>query len=206
MTTPDPVIVTEVAQIAAPSPRQAIIDGVAVSGGVRWAPLGTALPTDATTELGPEFVTLGRVRDDGIKRTEDRANTKVYDWGGNTIAILQTQFGITVMFELLQVVNADVQKAAHGEDNVDVTAATGTSGTEISAKINSKLLDTGVWVFDSYYQKMSGRLVLPYARPTKVDGPNWTHKEIASYKMTLESMPDNENNHAYEFWNDGVLA
>lgn len=204
MTTP--VVTSEVAEIAAPSPRQAIIGGVAVSGGVRWAPLGTALPTDATTPLSDDFVTLGRVKDDGIRRTEDRANTKVYDWGGNTIAILQTQFGITVMFDLLQVMNADVQKAAHGVDNVEVTAATAASGTEISAKINSTLLDTGVWVFDSYYQKMSGRLVLPYARPTKVDGPTWTHKEIASFKITLESMPDNDNNHAYEYWNDGVLA
>lgn len=193
-----PIITSDVAEIAAPSPK--------VSGGVLFAPLGTPLPTDATTPLDAAYVSLGRVKDDGIKRTEDRSNSKVYDWGGNTIAILQTQFGITIMFDLLQVMNADVQRAAHGEENVDVEAATATTGTTIAAKINPKLLDTGIWVFDSYYQKMSGRLVLPYARPTKVDGPTWTHKEIASYKITLESMPDNENNHAYEWWNDGVLA
>lgn len=201
-----PVITTEVSQIAAPSPKPAIVGGLAVSGGVRWAPLGTALPTDATTPLGDDFVSLGRVRDTGIKRTEDRSNSKIYDWGGNTIAILQTQFGIMIQFELLQVMNADVQRAAHGDDNVDVTPADATSGQEISAKINSALLDTGVWVFDSFYQKMSGRLVLPYARPTKVAGPNWTHKEIAAFDLTIESMPDNDNNHAYEYWNDGKLA
>ena len=192
-----PVVISDVAEIAAPSPK--------VSGGVRFAPLGTALPTDATTPLDAAFVTLGRVKDDGIRRTEDRAQSKVYDWGGNTIAILQTQFGITITFDLLQVMNADVQRAAHGEDNVDVIPADATTGTTIAAKINPTLLDTGVWVFDSYYQKMSGRLVLPYARPTKVDGPTWTHKEIASFKITLESMPDNDKNHAYEYWCDGVL-
>lgn len=197
----DPVVISEVAEIAAPSPR--------VSGGVRWAPLGTPLPEDSTTlleDVDPAYITLGRVKDDGIKRTEDRSNTKVYDWGGNTIAILQTQFGIMVQFNLLQLMNADVQRIAHGIDNVDVDPATATAGTEISIKINNRLLDTGVWVFESYYQRMKGRLVLPYARPTKVDGPTWSHKEIASYAVTLESMPDNENQHAYEYWNDGVIA
>lgn len=196
-----PIITSEVAEIAAPSPR--------VSGGVRWAPLGTPLPTDSTTlleDVDPAYITLGRVKDDGIKRTEDRANSKVYDWGGNTIAILQTQFGIMVQFNLLQLMNADVQRVAHGIDNVDVDPATATKGKEISVKVNNRLLDTGIWVFESYYQKMKGRLVLPYARPTKVDGPTWSHKEIASYAITLESMPDNDNQHAYEFWNDGVLA
>lgn len=195
------LITSEVAEIAAPSPR--------VSGGVRWAPLGTPLPTDSTTlleDVDPAYITLGRVKDEGIKRTEDRANTKVYDWGGNTIAILQTQFGIMVTFNLLQLMNQEVQSAAHGYDNVEVEPATATSGTEISIKINNRLLDTGIWVFESYYQKMKGRLVLPYARPTKVDGPTWSHKEIASYNMTLESMPDNDNQHAYEFWNDGVFT
>ena len=191
-------VISTVSQIAAPSPK--------ASGGVRYAPLGTTLPTDATTALPAAFVTLGRVKDDGIKRTEDRAQSKVYDWGGNTIAILQTQFGITIMFDLLQVMNEDVQKAAHGVDNVTSTAGTPTVGKLVSAKINPKLLDTGVWVFDSYYQKMSGRLVLPYARPTKVDGPTWTHKEVASYKLTLETLPDNDDNHAYEYWCDGVLV
>ena len=203
-----PVVVTEVSQIAAPSPRPAIIGGAAVSGGVRWAPTDVTIPDgkdswdeiNALTDLGDDFISLGRVSDMGIKRTEDRANTKVYDWGGNTIAILQTQFGIMIEFDLLQVMNGDVQKAAHGEDNVNVTG-TPRVDEEISTKINSKLLDTGVWIFDSFYQNMYGRLVLPYARPTKVAGPDWSHKTIASFKLTIESMPDNDGNHAFEFWN-----
>lgn len=186
-TAPSPI--STVSEIVAPSPK--------VSGGVLYAPIGTPLPENATDDLDPAFKSLGRVKDDGIKRTEDRASSNVYDWGGNRIAILQTQFGISVMFDLLQLVNAEVQQAAHGEENVDV------DGENIAVRINPTLLDVGVWVFDSYYGKAEGRLVLPYARPTKVDGPNWTHKELASYKLTLESMPDDENNHAYEYWTSG---
>ncbi|MCV7174938.1 hypothetical protein [Mycolicibacterium sphagni] len=194
---PPPVVISEVSEIAAPSPR--------VTGGVRWAPLGTTLPTTALEDLDDAFVKLGRTKDDGIKRTEDRPNQKQYDWGGNTIAILQTSFGLQLQFELLQLMNADVQRAAHGADNVTVIPGGPSTGTEIQSVINAELLPPGVWVFDAYYMKMTGRLILPYARLTKVDGPNWTHKELASYKMTLETLPDDNNDHAFEYWNDGIL-
>ena len=57
-----PTIVSEAQEIAAPSPK--------VTGGVLVAPLGTTLPTDATTALDPAFITLGRVSVDGVDRTD----------------------------------------------------------------------------------------------------------------------------------------
>src|SRR6478672_5878724 len=108
-----PTIVSAAQEIAAPSPK--------VTGGVLRAPLGTPLPTTPYTALNPAFVTLGRVSVDGVDRTEDRPNTDINDWGGDLIAILQDKYGITLKFKLLQIMNADVQMAAHGDDNVTVT-------------------------------------------------------------------------------------
>ena len=108
-----PTIISDVQEVAAPSPK--------VTGGVLHAPLGTTLPTDSTTALDPAFITLGRVSADGVDRTEERPNTEINDWGGDLIAILQDKYGITLKFKLLQLVNADVQAAAHGDDNVTVT-------------------------------------------------------------------------------------
>jgi len=54
--------------------------------------------------------------------------------------------------------------------------------------------------------KMTARLVLPYGRPTTVAGPKWSHKELATFDMTVEALPDNSNNFAYEYWDDGVFA
>jgi hypothetical protein len=198
--TPPPggYVAAQVTEIAAPSPK--------VTGGVRHAPLGTTLPVNATTALDPAFVTLGRVADDGLDRAEDRAKTEKYDWGGNLIAILQDHYFITVKFKLLQMMNADVQRAVHGTDNVTVTPPTATSGTLISALMNAQLLDTGSWVFDAYYAKMNARLVVPYARIITVTGLKWTHKDLAMFDCTLETLPDDANNHAYEYWDDGVYA
>lgn len=193
-----PTIIASVQQIAAPSPR--------VTGGILNAPLGTPLPTTALGAPDAAFNTLGRVSVDGVDRTEDRSNTDINDWGGNLIAVLQDKFGITLKFKLLQVMNADVQKAAHGTDNVTVTPATTSSGTEIKAKINAALLDSGSWIIDGFYMKMSMRLVVPYGRVTMVGPMKWVHRELVMYDLTLKPFPDDTNNHAYQYWNDGVTT
>jgi hypothetical protein len=193
-----PTIISATQEIAAPSPK--------VTGGVLVAPLGTVLPTDAVSALDPAFVKLGRVSVDGVDRTEDRPNTEINDWGGDLIAVLQDKYGITLKFKLLQLMNADVQAAAHGKANVTVTPASASSGTEIAAKMNAQLLDFGSWVIDAYYMAMSMRLVVPYGRITMVGPLKWVHKELAAYDLTLKPFPDNQNNHAYEYWNDGVTV
>jgi hypothetical protein len=191
-----PVLTSLVGEVAAPYPK--------VTGGVLKAPLGTTLPTDATTALDPGFVTLGRVSVDGVDKTEERPNTEVNDWGGDLIAILQDKYGITLKFKLLQVMNADVQKAAHGDSNVKVTPPTSTTGTLITTKLNALLMDYASWVIDAFYLKMNMRLVVPNGRITTIGPQKWVHKELAMYDLTLRPFPDQYNNHAYEYWNDGI--
>lgn len=192
----DVVVQAVVGEIAAPYPK--------VTGGVLFAPFGTPLPTDPYTALDEAFVTLGRVSDTGVDKTEERKTTDQYDWGGNLIAILQDSFGITVNFKLLQLMNADVQRAAHGTANVSVVPPTTNTGTTIQSTINSMLLDTGSWVIDAYYQQLTMRFVIPYARPTQVGKLTWVHKALAMYDLTVRPLPDNNNNFAYEYWNDGI--
>src|SRR4029077_1502477 len=200
MTTPaPPVIIAQVAELAAPSPR--------VTGGVLFSPdLAVTLPASANDPLDPSFISLGRVSADGVDRTEERGNVEIQDWGGNLVAVLQDKYGLTIKFKLLQAMNADVQRAAHGAANVEGTPATASTGTEIAAKLNQQLLDTGVWVFDGFYGKINMRLVLPYARITLVGPMKWTHKELTLYDMTLKPLPDNDNNHGYQYWNDGITT
>ena len=191
-------LVADVNEIVAPSPK--------VTGGVRVAPLGTTLPTDAVTALDAKFISLGRVSDEGVDKTESRPKSDRFDWGGSLIATLQESFMLTLKFKLLQLVNADVQKAVHGADNVTVTAASTTHGSQIAASINAKLLDQGVFVIDAYYMKMNGRLVLPIARPVEVGQLKWVHKDLASYELTVQAFPDAHNNLGYEYWDDGQVT
>ncbi len=191
--------VQTVTEIVAPLPK--------VTGGVLFAPLGTPLPTDAVTPISSvsaAYKTLGRVSSDGVTKSEERGAVDTYDWGGNLVATLQDKFGISVKFKLLQLMNADVQDAAHGTQNVSVVAPTSTVGTEIKAMINAELLNTGVWILDAYYNLVSMRFVIPIGRPTVVGPITWVNKELTMVDLTIRPFPDNYNNHAYEYWNDGV--
>jgi hypothetical protein len=190
-------LIAQISEISAPIPK--------VTGGVLFAPLGTAIPTDATSPLDPAFVTLGRVSSDGVDKTETRKTTDFFDWGGNLIAVLQDSFSISVKFKLLQLMNADVQAAAHGTGNVTVVPPTTNTGTTIKSLINATLLNVGIWVIDAYYDKLSMRFVIPHGRPTEVGPVKWVHKELAMYDLTVRPFPDDVNNHAYEYWNDGVM-
>jgi len=191
-------MIAEGQESAAPSPK--------VTGGVRFDRFCTTMPTDSTSALDPAFVTLGRVEQNGLDRVEDRPEGKQYDWGGNLIAILQDHYGLQLKFKLLQMVNKDVQNAVHGSSNVTVTPPTATTGTLYTSHINGKLLDSGIWVFDAYYQKMSARLVVGYGRPTSIAGPKWSHKELATFDVTLEAFPDDNNDFAIEYWDDGIFT
>ncbi|SIG31821.1 hypothetical protein [Mycobacteroides abscessus] len=187
-----------VLELAAPSPR--------VTGGVLRAPVGTTLPTTAIGAPAVAFNNLGHVGKDGLERTEDRSNQEEYNWGGDLVAVLQEKYGLEIKFKLLQVNNVDVQKAVHGASNVTVTPASTTSGTEIKAELNAKLLDTGAWIFDGFYNLISMRLVIPIGRITAVAPIKWTHSELAAYECTLKPFPDADGNHGYQYWNDGVVT
>lgn len=187
-----------VLELAAPSPR--------VTGGILRAAVGTTLPTTAIGAPDAAFKNLGHVGVDGVERTEDRSNKEENNWGGDLVAVLQEKYGLELKFKLLQVMNADVQKAVHGTSNVTVTPASTTSGAEIAAKLNSKLLDTGAWLIEGFYNLISMRLVIPIGRITSVGPLKWVHSELAAYECTLKPFPDTDGNHGYQYWNDGVVT
>jgi hypothetical protein len=187
-----------VQQITAPSPR--------VTGGVLKAPAGSTIPATALGSPDAAFKSLGRVSNEGLRRTEDRTNTDIQDWGGDLVATLQERYSVTLRFVLIQTLNVDVQRAVHGSGNVTTSANTTTTGTEIKSILNSKLLDTGSWVFDGFFNLASLRLVVPLGRITTVGEVRWVHNALFAYDCTLKCFPDDDGNHAFQYLNDGVTT
>lgn len=188
----------DVAQIAAPSPN--------IQGGFWRAPLGTALPTDTTTELDPANISLGYIDDDGVTLNIDRPNTKQFAWGGQLVASLQQHYATTFTFKLYQVLDPDVLKAVHSDGNVTVTPATSTTGTITKVTMNATLNVNSTWTIEAFYQQATIRLALPNARVTQVGHYQLTHKTLAVYPVTLEAFPDNNGNFVYQISDDGILA
>lgn len=188
----------DVSKVVAPSPN--------IAGGVWRAPLGTTLPTDTTTALTTPNVSLGYIGDNGLNRQESRPQVKSFAWGGWLLASLQQSYALTFKFTLVQVLDPDVLKAVHSDGNVNVTAATQSSGTITKVNFNPTLNVNAVWNFEGFYQQTTMRVSVPTGRITEPGDLLWSNKQIAGYAATLEAFPDSQGNFAYQITDDGVVA
>ena len=60
-----------------------------VGGAIFSAPLGTPLPTDATTDLNAAFKPLGYVSEDGLVNENTASSENLKAWGGDIVDTVQ---------------------------------------------------------------------------------------------------------------------
>lgn len=102
------------------------------SGYIWVAPLGTAIPADATTELDAAFVGLGYLSEDGLTEPASfEPGDDIVAAGGDTVAQADPTFSKTWTGTCIEALNEDLLKVAYGSANVTVTPADGSDGSII---------------------------------------------------------------------------
>lgn len=167
-----------------------------VAGAVYRAPLGTTLPTDAMTALAQAFVDMGYISEDGVTNTNSPETEKIRAWGGQTVLVVSTDKPDTFKLTFLEALNADVLKTVYGDTNVTVNAQAST----ISVTSNVAALEDHVYVIDI---AMRGgalkRIVIPQGELSELGDIVYKDDEAVGYEVTLECMPDANNNTHYEY-------
>lgn len=167
----------------------------AAGGAIYRAPLGTTLPTDATTALDAAFVSLGFCSDDGLTNSNSPESDNVKAWGGKNVLALQTDKPDTFQFKLIEVLNPNVLKAIYGDDNV-----TGTLSTGITVKANADEPEEACWVVEMVMRDGAvTRKVLPDAKVTELGDIVYKDDEVTGYEVTLLAMPDATGQTHYEY-------
>lgn len=175
-----------------------------VTGGVSIAPIGTAIPTDATTALVAAFKSAGYIGEDGLTESADRSIEKVKAWGGDVVKVLQTDFSTTYKFTFLETLNADVLKTVYGDQNVTTTAATASKGTLQAVKVNADVLPARVFVFEVKDGLAKIRIVVPNGQITEVGEITYSDGEVIGYEVTIEAFRDSTlGANAIKYLDDG---
>lgn len=167
-----------------------------IAGAVWRAPAGTAAPTDATTALSNSFICLGYVSEDGLTNSNTKDRETIKAWGGDIVLEPVTEHNDNFSFSLIESLNEEVLKTAHGDSNV-----TGTLATGITVTANADTEDEGhVYVVDMELRGgVKKRIVIPDGEVTEVGDVTYRDNEAIAYPVTLKAAEDEAGNTHYEY-------
>ena len=112
---------------------QSVDGGVLFAGPTGVLPLPTAAITVANP-LSPQWKNLdhGTLGEDGLSISYTRSSKKIKDFDGATYVSVQDDFADGFKVKLYDVDNHNVVMSTYGTDNVEITAATGAHGEQIT--------------------------------------------------------------------------
>ena len=167
------------------------------AGGAVWrAPLGTTLPTDASTALAATFKSLGYINEDGLTHSFAPSSQTIRCWGGEVVYTYSEERPDTYSATFQEALNTDLLKTVYGDENVTVDA---TSGAK-TVKHNNNELTEAVYVIDEVLKDGAlKRTVIPNGKVTDVGEVQNVHTGLIEYDLTITAMVDSEGNTSYDY-------
>lgn len=157
-----------------------------IGGAVYTAPIGTDIPTDATTQLDPTFVCLGYVSEDGLKNNNELTVEAIKAWGGNIVYRSLTEMNDEFSLALIETENVDVLKTVYGENHVTVDGS-----NNVSVDVVGEDPIERIWVFELALRGgKAKRIVIPDGAITSRDEIAYTDSDAVAYGITISAYPD----------------
>jgi hypothetical protein len=170
-----------------------------VTGGIYLVPQTIALPTDALTDRPTECIRLGGVSEDGYTYMSERTVEKRKDWNGQVVRSLQTSMDDMFEITFIEFLNPELLAALYGTDNVTVTPADTTNGTQISVRHSVEMPEHGAYIIDTVDGKTKRRRCIPDAQLETLDPIVEKPGEWSVYKAKYSIFPDSQGYTSYVY-------
>lgn len=180
-------------------------DQSATTGAVNIAPIGTALPTDATTALGNAFAKCGYVSEDGMTISQNYSTVNIKDWSRATVRTLLDEFTGEITFKFIQTGYEELS-AIFGAENVEQTAATSSHGEQLAVQIGAHLADPACYAFNMKDGDAKVRVVVPNAQAVPDGDLSFVADEAITWGCKLTCNADASGQSIYIYTDDGVVS
>jgi hypothetical protein len=181
-----------------------------VTGAIKHAPLGTAIPTladitKASVTINQAFTGDEYVSEDGLTLAPSMSTTEIKDWSGATVRKVLESFDGTLSWTMIST-NAGALSIAFGSGHVTTSAATTTHGTQVQAALGAYLPEEQAWVF--LMKDGDARIVIavPDGQITEVGEVTFASNAAVGWNVTLSCYPDTSGNSIYIMTDDGVTT
>ena len=166
----------------------------ASSGAVFVAPLGTTLPTDATTAKESAFKEVGYISSDGVTNSNSIESSDVKAWGGDTVLTLSTSKTDTFAFTMIESDNVEALKVAFGDANVS------TSNGLITIQANNSAQANRCFIIEMIGNDgKARRVVIPNGAVSALGDITYKDDTPIGYPITITAALDTNNNTHYEY-------
>ncbi len=167
----------------------------AVTGGIYRAPLGTTLPTDASTALGGTFTSLGYIASGGVTHAFNLDTGEYRAWGGDLVLAYTNSKTHTFAFGLIEVLNKTTYETVYGASNVSGTLATGIAVTADGDDMTEYVYVIELAMRDGAMK----RIVIPDGKITAIGDVVYQDSDAVSYPITVTAQVDAYGNSHYEY-------
>lgn len=156
---------------------------VAVSGRVCLAPLGTAAPTDSSTELDAAWKDVGYISEDGVTETPEADTQVINAWqNGDEVRVVQTSHAIRYGFTMIET-NEVSLRAYYGHYD-DSTG---------NVRVTGRQLPRQMMVIESFDEiggvLMVRRRFAEVAQVTERGEVSLTNSDATGYEVTVTCYP-----------------
>ena len=157
------------------------------TGCLYYAPAGTDIPEDATTELPAAFVCPGYLGEDGVTNATDTDTTDINDMGGIKVLSEISSFGETWQFIMIET-NEHSLKLRFGSDRV-----TADKDGKLTARHGMPTGESLVLVFEiALTGNRVKRIVVPDATITEFGDTTYSAGDAIGYDVTLSANPSDK--------------